>query len=131
VPVAGVVVAGVSGSPLRIGGVVVPASWAAADHRPYAVDAAWLAGAVRLASSRTVALERCTTVRGDPVCLGFDPAIVVGGAGGGRGRADRGRHGDRRHARWLRCQRRSWRFVAGGESHRYLARRDVERWESR
>ncbi len=81
VPVVGVVVAGVAGSPLRIGDVVVPASWAVGDAPPFAVDAAWLARAARLAASGGVALERCTTVRGDPVCLGFTPSIVVGGGG--------------------------------------------------
>ena len=78
-PLRGVVVSGVAGSPYRIGDVVVPASWAGQDGAAIAVDADWLALAGALAEG--TALERCTTVRGDAVCLGFEPAVVVGGAG--------------------------------------------------
>ncbi len=82
--VSGVVVSGVAGSPRRIGDVTVPESWTGPDGAPYPADATLLDLAREIAASG-VALERCTHVPPDPpgdvVCLDFDPAVFVGGAG--------------------------------------------------
>ena len=80
----GVVVSGVAGSPYRIGDVVVPERWAGADGVAYAADRAWVALARRGAAGGAADLQRCTLVPShsdQPVCLGFAPAIIVGGAG--------------------------------------------------
>ncbi|MDX2170805.1 MAG: hypothetical protein SF182_27290 [Deltaproteobacteria bacterium] len=79
--VAGVVVSGVAGSPRRIGDVVVPRRWSQAGGAPFAADASWLRRVARLARAKRFALERCTTVRNQAVCMGFDPAVVVESAG--------------------------------------------------
>jgi nucleoside phosphorylase len=84
VAVDGVIVSGVAGSPQRIGDVVVPQAWAGDDGTPYAADAGWLALARRFAPRGAAALERCAMVpthNNDTICLGFMPAIVVGGVG--------------------------------------------------
>jgi nucleoside phosphorylase len=79
--VVGVVVSGVAGSPRRVGDVVVPRSWSELSGEPFPTDPQWLARIQRLARAGRFALERCTTVRNDPVCLGFDPQVFVEGAG--------------------------------------------------
>lgn len=83
-PVRGVIVAGVAGSPYRIGDVAVPAAWAGADGEAIAVEPRWLAVAERLSDLSPAFLARCGRVptHGDAeVCLGFAPAVVVGGRG--------------------------------------------------
>jgi nucleoside phosphorylase len=79
--ISGVVVSGVAGSPRRIGDVVVPRTWSRQDGEPFAADPHWLARVEQLARAERFALERCTTVRNDPVCLNFDPEVFVEGAG--------------------------------------------------
>ncbi len=83
VPVRGVIVSGVAGSPYRIGDVVVPAAWDAGGET-HAADAEWLALARRLADISPAFLARCARVpsHGDAeVCLDFTPAVIVGGRG--------------------------------------------------
>ncbi|MEO8603725.1 MAG: hypothetical protein ABI629_14220 [bacterium] len=80
----GVIVSGVAGSPYRIGDVVVPESWAGDDGQAFAADPRWLRLARGAAAGDAGGLARCTMVPShspDPVCLGFAPAIIVGGAG--------------------------------------------------
>lgn len=79
--VGGVVVSGVAGSPRRIGDVVVPHGWSERGGEPLPTDPRWRARVARLARAGRFRLERCTTVRNDPVCLGFEPAVFVEGAG--------------------------------------------------
>src|SRR5262245_38765043 len=82
--VAGVVVSGVAGSSHRIGDVTVPATWTGPDGIAHPADSRMLAIATKVAEAG-VSLERCTEVPPSPpgpsVCLSFDPAIFVGGAG--------------------------------------------------
>jgi nucleoside phosphorylase len=82
-PVRGVVVSGVAGSPLRIADVVAAATWSLDDGSAYAAHPPWLALAHHLAE-RGLELARCTSVAGalpDPVCMVHRPALFVGGAG--------------------------------------------------
>ncbi len=90
--VAGVIVAGVAGSFHRIGDVAVPATWTlTGEGSTFAAHAPWLELAERLAQPGGVVLDRCTIVPdtiaiagapvGETICLGFEPAVVVGGAG--------------------------------------------------
>lgn len=83
--VAGVVVSGVAGSSERIGDVTVPATWALSDGTTFAADTEWLELAKGIAAPGTVALERCTLLVSmpshEPVCMPFEPALVVGGIG--------------------------------------------------
>jgi nucleoside phosphorylase len=82
--VAAFVVSGNAGSPRRIGDVTVPETWTGPDGIPHAADAAMLDRAREVAAAG-VPLERCTEVPPEPpgpvVCLDFEPAIFVGGAG--------------------------------------------------
>jgi nucleoside phosphorylase len=80
-PVA-IVVSGVAGSPERIGDVIVPTAWTLEDERRRVRANPALVQLAREAA-RTAVLERCTEVptSGMQVCLGFNPAIVVGGRG--------------------------------------------------
>lgn len=81
--VKGVVVSGVAGTPYRIGDVAVPDRWALADGSTYECHAPWLAVAKALTPPGTLALETCTEVpmTKQPVCLPFEPVVVVGGLG--------------------------------------------------
>jgi nucleoside phosphorylase len=83
--VTGVVVSGVAGSQLRIGDVAVPEAWAEPGGTTHAAHAPWLALARELAAPGVVALEKCTAAPPaapqSPLCLGFEPAIVVGKVG--------------------------------------------------
>lgn len=83
--VAGVVVSGVAGSPLRIGDVTVPETWALAGGEAHAAHPAWIELASQISSSGSVSLERCTerpdTPLGEQACLLHEPAVVVGGSG--------------------------------------------------
>jgi nucleoside phosphorylase len=82
--VAGVVVSGVAGSPLRIGDVAVPIEWRFPDGPTYEPRPQWLALARTIAASGIV-LEHCTVQPNRPsageICMPFEPAIVVGGTG--------------------------------------------------
>lgn len=80
--VSGVVVSGVAGAPQRIADVTVPAAWELNDGSRYTADPAWLALAEQVAASQPE-LDRCTVVpaTGEPVCLPFAPALVIGGVG--------------------------------------------------
>jgi nucleoside phosphorylase len=82
--VAGVIVSGVGGSPLRIADVVVPAVWSFVDGTTYTIDAQWQVLAEQIAAG-SLALERCTVrpdvPSNDLVCLPHEPSVVVGGRG--------------------------------------------------
>lgn len=90
--VAGVIVSGVAGSHHRIGDVAVPATWTLlGEGSTFAVRTPWLTLAERLGDPGGVALDRCTIVPdtvaiagapvGETLCLGFEPAVLVGGVG--------------------------------------------------
>jgi nucleoside phosphorylase len=83
--VRGIVISAVAGSALRIADVAVPETWTLKDGSAYAVNDAWLALARTIAAPGAVALAHCTPPVPDsedePVCLPFEPAIVVGGLG--------------------------------------------------
>jgi nucleoside phosphorylase len=83
--VTGVVVSGVAGSRLRIGDVAVPSEWSEPDGTLHASDARWLALAEAVARPGSLPLEKCTDAPGpgakQPICLSFDPAVIVGGVG--------------------------------------------------
>jgi len=82
--VAALVVAGVAGSPQRIGDVTAPDTWVEEDGTAHPADPALLALAQEVAGAG-VTFERCTPYPLDPpgptVCLGYDPQLVVGGTG--------------------------------------------------
>jgi nucleoside phosphorylase len=82
--VAGVIVSGVAGSPLRIADVVVPAAWSLAGGASYQADPKWLSQAEQVAAG-TLELERCTmrpdVPSHDLVCLPYAPSVAVGGRG--------------------------------------------------
>jgi nucleoside phosphorylase len=81
-PVTGVIGTGVAGSPHRIGDVTVPRAWELNDGTVYECDAPWLSVAEEVAAS-DLTLDRCTNVpaTGQPVCMPYEPAVVVGGIG--------------------------------------------------
>jgi nucleoside phosphorylase len=83
--VAGVIVSGVAGSPLRIADVAVPVEWSLVGGGTFTPPHRWLALAERIATVGNAELERCTVPPSRPsegeVCLPFQPAVVVGGAG--------------------------------------------------
>lgn len=83
--VAGVIVSGVGGSPLRIGDVAVPTAWTLLDGVTYPPDTEWLALAEQIITPGAVALERCTNRPDVPshdlVCMLHEPAIFIGGLG--------------------------------------------------
>ena len=83
--VAGVIVSGVAGSPLRIADVAVPVEWSLAGDGTFTPPPAWLDLAERIAPAASAALERCTVPPNRPagveVCMPFQPAVVVGGVG--------------------------------------------------
>lgn len=81
----GIVMAGVAGSPHRIGDVTVPEAWQLAGEGVYPVDAAWLELARAVAAPGGVVLERCTAVPPEVasgiVCMPEPLAVWVGGVG--------------------------------------------------
>lgn len=77
----GVVMAGVAGSRHRIADVAVPERWSEPGGTVYAVHGPWLARVARLARHGRFALDACTAVGGEPLCMGFTPAVFVGGEG--------------------------------------------------
>lgn len=83
--VTGIVVSGVAGSRLRIGDVAVPSEWSEPDGTLHPADERWLALAESVARSGALALEKCTAAPDpaakQPLCLGFAPALSVGGVG--------------------------------------------------
>jgi adenosylhomocysteine nucleosidase len=83
--VAGVIVSGVAGSPLRIADVAVPVEWSLVGDGTFTPPQAWLELAERMAPAASAALERCTVPPSRPaqgeVCMPFQPAVVVGGVG--------------------------------------------------
>jgi nucleoside phosphorylase len=83
--VTGIVVSGVAGSRLRIGDVAVPSEWSEPDGTLRASDARWLALAESVARPGALSLEKCTDAPSpgakQPLCLGFEPAVIVGGVG--------------------------------------------------
>lgn len=83
--VAGVIVSGVAGSPLRIADVAVPLEWSLVGDGTFAPPQRWLELAERMATSVSAELERCTVPPSRPsggeVCMPFQPAVVVGGVG--------------------------------------------------
>lgn len=83
--VAGVIVSGVAGSPLRIADVAVPVEWTLVGDGTFTPPQRWLEVAEGIAASASAELERCTFPPNRPslgeVCMPFQPAIVVGGAG--------------------------------------------------
>lgn len=83
--VAGVIVSGVAGSPLRIADVAVPVEWTLVGDGTFTPPQRWLALAERIAPSASADLERCTMPPNRPsqgeVCMPFQPAVVVGGVG--------------------------------------------------
>jgi nucleoside phosphorylase len=83
IEVNGVVFSGVAGSSLRIADVAVPLAWSLKDGTTYATNQEFLALAGHIAAAGAVSLNHCTVVpaSGQPVCLPFEPAIVVGGVG--------------------------------------------------
>jgi nucleoside phosphorylase len=85
IDIAGIVISGVAGSPLRIGDVAVPASWTLVGESTYSADSSWLEIADGLARSSTVSFEHCTVrpaaPEDGPVCLLHEPQIAVGGIG--------------------------------------------------
>src|SRR5262249_49515316 len=82
--VAALVVSGVAGSPRRIGDVTVPETWTEDDGASHPADPALTALAREVAAAGVV-FERCTPhpvePPGPPVCLGYEPELVVGGTG--------------------------------------------------
>jgi len=80
-PVTGVVVSGVAGSPHRIADVTVPEVWSEPDGESYPAERGWVRRVAALNAVAAFALERCTTVRTEAVCMGFQPEVFVGGAG--------------------------------------------------
>jgi nucleoside phosphorylase len=83
--VKGIVVSAVAGADeLPIGDVAVPEAWATKDGTTYAAQPEWLDLARAIAANDGLALERCTLVptsSDEPVCLLFEPAVVIGGVG--------------------------------------------------
>ncbi|MEW6268776.1 MAG: hypothetical protein AB1689_05695 [Thermodesulfobacteriota bacterium] len=81
----GVVMAGVAGSPYRIGDVAVPEAWYLVDDRTHPVDPRWLELARDIARPGGVALEQCVEVPPElaagPVCMPEPLALLVGGTG--------------------------------------------------
>ena len=87
--VAGVVISGVAGSPLRIGDVTVPATWSLDDGSRYEAHPPWLELAAEIAQDGQVALEKCAIVPdvtpipgvtpGVTVCFDYEARVVVGG----------------------------------------------------
>jgi nucleoside phosphorylase len=80
-----VLFSGVAGSRLRIGDVVVPATWTdVARGETFGVDSALLDLAATIAAAPP-ALGRCTPVPpvppGAEVCMPHDPAVTIGGSG--------------------------------------------------
>lgn len=85
-PVTAVVVSGVAHTSLRIGDVSVAESWVAPDGAVFAAEPRWIASARELAARQDpVALPRCSldppAAPEAPICVDYDPAIVVGGTG--------------------------------------------------
>ncbi|GIW46058.1 MAG: phosphorylase [Candidatus Binatia bacterium] len=83
--VSGVVVSGVAGSRERIGDVVVPGVWRLPDGSEFPVEGRWLTVARSLGERSQLAFDECTEIpdrpTAPPVCLGRQPALIVGGAG--------------------------------------------------
>jgi nucleoside phosphorylase len=83
--VMGIVFSGVANSTQPIGDVVVPTAWELRDGTTFTADQKWLDLANEIATSGTVALERCTQVQIDTsqeqVCMPQPLAVVVGGLG--------------------------------------------------
>lgn len=80
----GVVFSGVAGSTQRIADVAVPDLWQTDDAAVYVVDPEWLELAQASAATAVSSFDHCTTVVTPPrgeVCLGFAPALVIGGLG--------------------------------------------------
>lgn len=87
VDVAGVIVSGVAGSNQRIADVVIADDWVS-DRNPglFQTNVAMIALARRAQAALTEPFEKCTRVpptspSGAFVCMGFEPAMIVGGHG--------------------------------------------------
>jgi nucleoside phosphorylase len=83
--VGGVVVSGVAGSRERIGDVIVPGVWRLPDGSEFPVEARWLTVARSIGERSQVTFDECTEIpdrpAAPPVCLGRQPALIVGGVG--------------------------------------------------